>query len=62
MPKLFDVFRTVFMPVSEEEERPKYVHGEPVAGAKHYLVEEHRNRQRRPQSFVFPHGRDKPWL
>lgn len=38
--------RRIFLPVAPEDEKPKYIHGEPVAGSKHYGIEERQQRDR----------------
>jgi hypothetical protein len=49
--KVPDFFRQIFLKPTPEEQRPKYVFGQPTPH-KHYLVEE----QQQTQSFVFPRG------
>jgi hypothetical protein len=34
------IIRRIFLPPTPEDLKPKYVNGEPVAGSKHYLLEE----------------------
>jgi hypothetical protein len=46
MSKVFNFFRTIVMPVAKEDERPKYVPGQFVAGSKHYLIEEQQQKAR----------------
>ena len=44
--KVFDRLRTIIMPVSEEDQKSKFVFGQPVPGAKHSLYEEQQQRDR----------------
>jgi hypothetical protein len=43
MSKVFDFLRTVIMPVSKADEKPKYVPGQPTPH-RHYSVEEQQRR------------------
>ena len=40
------VIRRIFLKTTQEDLKPKYVHGQPVAGSKHYLLEEEQQRDR----------------
>jgi hypothetical protein len=59
MSQVTDFFRRIFIAATPEEQKPRFVPGQPVAGAKHYLVEQ---QQRDRESWAFPRGRDKPWM
>jgi hypothetical protein len=59
MSQVTDFFRRIFIPATSEELKPRFVHGQPVAGSKHYLLEE---QEQDRSSWAFPRGRDKPWM
>jgi hypothetical protein len=53
MSRVTDFFRQIFIPATSEEQKPRFVPGQPVAGSKHYLKEQEQQQQ---TSFVFPRG------
>jgi hypothetical protein len=54
MSHVTDFFRRIFIPPTPEEQKPRFVPGQPVAGSKHYLVEQ---QQQDTQSWAFPRGK-----
>ena len=44
--QVLPIIRRIFLPPTAEDLKPKYVPGEPVAGSKHYLIEEQEQRGR----------------
>jgi hypothetical protein len=46
MMQVLSIIRRIFPPVAPEDTKPKYIPGEPIAGSKHYLLEEEQQRDR----------------
>ena len=55
--KVFDRWRTIIIPASKEDERPKYAANEHTP-IKHYAVE----KQQQQQSWIWPRGKPVGWL
>jgi hypothetical protein len=68
MSRVTDFFRQIFIPATSEEQKPRFVPGQPVAGSKHYLKEQEQQQQTNLCSLVVCHrvagsiGADKKCL